>query len=117
MEDLLQFPWAMPDQAVNALERLEGIFSMESLPAPVPHIRSTSLSFILKLLSTSEALAFVVRSSLGEIASDRIITVDVNRQMPTRHAGIVKRKAVWESPVVSDLIEMLRVDCKMNPVQ
>lgn len=117
LSDLLSFPWAMPDQAVNALERLEGIFSGESLRAPTPHIRSTSLSFILKLLSTSDALAFVVRSSLGEIAPDRITTVDVDRQMPVRHAGIVKRQAAWESPVVRVLIEMLRADCKMNPVQ
>jgi len=117
LEALLDFPWTMPDQGVNALERLKGIYLGENLRAPIPHIHSTSLGFILKLLSASDALAFVVRSSLGEIASDRITTVDVDRPMPIRHAGIVKRQAAWESPIEKDLIEMLRADCKMNPVQ
>jgi hypothetical protein len=93
LSDLLEFPWAMPDQAVSAMDRLKGIYLAESLLPPEPQIRSTSLIFILRLLGSSNALSFVVRSSLADAEQNDIIALDVDHKLPVRYAGIVKRRA------------------------
>ncbi len=117
LRELLEYPWAMPDQAERALARLSGIYLAQSLNAPEPLVRSTSLSFILRLLGTSDTLTFVVRSSLKQLQSGKIAVVDVDHILPTRNAGIVKRKDEWESPVVADLVQQLRRYCEKNPNQ
>lgn len=117
LRELLEYPWAMPDQAERALSRLTGIYLAQSLHAPEPLVRSTSLSFILRLLGTSDALTFVVRSSLKQLQSGRIAVVDVDHILPTRNAGIVKRRDEWESPAVADLVQQLRCYCEKNPNQ
>ena len=117
LSQLLNYPWAMPDQAVSALDRLRGLYLATSLPAPEPVIRSTSLNFILKLLASSDALSFVVRSSLDDSMRDGIVSIPVASVMPVRRAGIVKKKGTWDSPVVRQLVEMLRESCLANPVQ
>lgn len=117
LHELLEYPWAMPDQAERALARLTGIYLAQSLYAPEPLVRSTSLSFILRLLGTSDTLTFVVRSSLKQLQSGKIAVVDVDHVLPTRTAGIVKRKDEWESPVVANLVQQLRRYCEKNPNQ
>lgn len=117
LEQLLKFPWAMPDQAASALDRLHGLYLTSSLPAPEPQIKSTSLNFILKLLTRSDALSFVVKSSLDEKLWQEVIPLSVDTVMPVRHAGIVKRSDSWQSPVVEQLVSRLRASCIENPEQ
>ncbi len=117
LSELLDYPWAMPDQAERALARLTGIYFAESLNAPEPLIRSTSLSFILRLLGASDTLTFVVKSSLRQLHSGKLAIVDVDHVLPTRNAGIVRRKDDWESPVVANLVQLLCRYCKKNPNQ
>lgn len=117
LSELLNYAWAMPDQAERALGRLQGLYQAESLNAPVPLIRSTSLGFILRFLGKSDALSFVVRSSLDRAQPDRITSVDVNQVLPIRHAGIVRRSDDWDSPAVVALTDLLRRNCKKNPIQ
>lgn len=117
LKELLNYPWAMPDQAERALSRLQGLCLAESLDAPVPLVRSTSLGFILRFLGKSNALSFVVRSSLDHVQAGKITAVDVNQVLPMRYAGIIRRSDDWESPVVAALAELLRKDCKKIPIR
>lgn len=117
LTDLMAHPWAMPDQAANALDRLSGLYIAQNLTPPEPHIKSTSLSFILNYLANSDALSFVVRSSLYTAGLDSIVAVDVDQELPIRKAGIVQRRDAWESPVVAKLLDLLRADCRRNPFQ
>lgn len=117
LEKLLDYTWAMPDQAHRALDRLQGIFQSENLPSPQPLIRSTSLSFILRFLETSDALSFVVRSSLVQHERLQILAANIDHQLPSRSAGIIRRKNSWESPPVEKCIRLLREKCAMRPIQ
>lgn len=117
LTDLQAHPWAMPDQAANALDRLSGLYLAQNLRPPKPHIRSTSLSFILNYLLGSDALSFVVKSSLHNAGLQDIVAIDVEQDLPIRHAGIVQRRDTWESPVVAKLLELLRDECRRNPIQ
>ena len=117
LERLLEFPWAMPDQSVNAHERLNGVFRSENLSPPVPLLQSTSLSFILRLLERSDALAFVVESSVIGGPRNSIVALDVDHQLPVRYAGIVQRPDSWISPASAALLEELRNHCRKNPIQ
>ncbi|MGJ8532060.1 MAG: LysR family transcriptional regulator [Alphaproteobacteria bacterium] len=117
LERLLAFPWAMPDRALSAYDRLAGLFRAESLPVPVPLLQSTSFNFILRLLETSDALSFVVESSLQTPYQNPIVAVDMEVPLPIRHAGIVMRPDSWISPATEALIDQLRAHCKQNPIQ
>lgn len=115
LEDLLKFPWAMPDQAANAVDRLKGLYLAASLPEPKPRIYSTSLGFILDLLARSDLLSFVVKSSLKDHAAGKVIGLNVAANLPTRKAGIITRKGAWISPVEATLMGLLRDVCCENP--
>lgn len=117
LEQLLDYTWAMPDQAHRALDRLHGIFQSENLAFPQALVRSTSLSFILKFLETTDALSFVVRSSLEQHERLRLLAVNIDHQLPSRSAGIIRRKNSWESPPVEECIRLLREKCANRPIQ
>lgn len=114
---LLEYPWAMPDQAIKAHNRLRGLFLTENLQPPKPLLQSTSLSYILRLLETSDALSFVAESSLPNSREGRITSVLLDQDMPVRHAGLIKRKDDWDSPVATAFMETLRTHCAKNPIQ
>lgn len=89
----------------------------ENLTPPEPSLLSTSFSYIIRVLENSDALAFVVRSSLKQHPCSPIVALDLAYQMPTRRAGIVRRKNAWQSPIELDLIEALRAYCAKDPFQ
>lgn len=115
MEELLKFPWAMPDQAASAVDRLKGMYLAASLPEPAPRIYSTSLGFILDLLARSDFLSFVVKSSLKERTAESVISLDVAAPLPTRKAGIITRKGAWISPMEASFMSLLRDVCRESP--
>ena len=117
LAQLLHYSWALPDHAFSAQERLTGLFGAQGIPAPTPLIRSTSLDFILRMLETSDVLSFVVESTIGPSRGNSIVAVDIDQELPTRHAGIVLRRDSWVSPVTNDLIETVRADCRVHPWQ
>lgn len=117
LSQLLNFPWALPDFAFSAQERLAGLFRAQGLAAPTPLIRSTSFNFILRMLEISDALSFVVESSLGAHQRNSVVAVDIDHELPSRHAGIVLRQDSWISPVTNELIKALRLDCLQHPLQ
>lgn len=117
LSQLLHYPWALPDFAFSAQERLSGLFRAQDLPAPTPTIRSTSLNFILRILETSDALSFVVESSLTAYPQENIIALDIDHELPKRQAGIVLRSDSWLSPAANELIRVLREDCRLHPLQ
>lgn len=117
LAQLLNFPWALPDFAFSAQERLAGLFGAQGIPAPSPLIRSTSLDFILRMLETSDVLSFVVESTIGPSRGNSIVAIDIDHELPTRHAGIILRRDSWINPVTIDLIETVRKDCLEHPRQ
>ena len=117
LERLLDFPWAMPDLALSAQDRLVGLFRSQNLPAPTPLFRSTSFGFIMRVLETTDALSFVVSSSLKMSGSGQVVALDLAQDMPVRHAGIVSRTDSWASPVTEAWIGTLRDYCASHPVQ
>lgn len=117
LERLLAYRWALPDLALSAQDRLAGLFRSENLPVPKAHLQSTSFSFILRLLETSDALSFVVESSLCLEQHRSITSVDIDKILPVRHAGVVMRKDSWFNPAGQALISALREHCGRNPIQ
>ena len=117
LAQLLNFPWALPDFAYSAQERLSGLFGAQGIPTPTPLIRSTSLDFILRMLETSDVLSFVVESTIGARGGNSIVAIDIDHELPTRHAGIILRRDSWISPVTSDLIQTVRADCLVHSWQ
>lgn len=114
---LRDFPWAMPDQAINAERRLDGLFRAHSLEPPVPVFQSTSLTAILKFLETSDALAFVVESTLLNHATQTLAALDVAVDLPVRAAGIMRRQDDWIGPVSQAIIEELERDSALYSIQ
>ncbi len=117
LERLLSFPWAMPELALSAEDRLAGLFRSQNLPPPAPLLQSTSLSLILRFLEASEALSFVVESTVYAAHNQSIVAVEVDLELPVRHAGIVMRPNSWISPATRALIGELRAHCARNPFQ
>lgn len=58
-----------------------------------------------------------MKSSLHNAGLQDIVAIDVEQDLPIRHAGIVQRRDTWESPVVAKLLELLRDECRRNPIQ
>lgn len=117
LSQLLGFPWALPDFALSAQERLIGVFRAQGLPFPTPLIRSTSMNFIIRMLETSDALSFLVESSLGAHQANSVVAVDLDHELPSRNAGIVLRPDSWISPVTHELLNAIRTDCLEHPLQ
>mgnify|MGYP003135316781 CR=1 FL=1 len=117
LERLLGFSWAMPYLAMSAQDRLIGLFQSQNLPAPAPLFQSTSFGFIMRLLETSDALSFVVSSSLKTVRSESVVALNLAQDMPVRHAGIVRRPSAWLSPATETMMEMLRAHCEQHPTQ
>lgn len=114
---LLEFPWAMPDQAVTGQRRLDGVFNSQNLVPPTALLKSTSVEFILRLLETSDALSLMVASFLGANGRDTVVAVDLDEPLPSRQAGLVTRKSGWASPVTQAFMDELREHCAAHPFQ
>jgi DNA-binding transcriptional LysR family regulator len=117
LAQLLNYRWALPNLAVSAQERLTGLFGAQGIPAPTPLVRSDSLDFILRILETSDVLSFVVESTIGPSRGNTVVAIDIDHDLPIRHAGIVLRRDSWMSPVTTDLIETIRADSLLHPWQ
>jgi DNA-binding transcriptional LysR family regulator len=117
LAQLLNYGWALPNLAVSAQERLTGLFGAQGIPAPTPLVRSDSLDFILRILETSDVLSFVVESTIGPSRGNTVVAIDIDHDLPIRHAGIVLRRDSWMSPVTTDLIETIRADSLLHPWQ
>lgn len=107
LADLLRFPWIMPSSAVNAKNRLAGLFNSQGMPAPHPEIKSSTLSFISKFISISDHLTFLVESSQSRTAG--LVPIPIRVPLPRRTAGIQRRKEDWLTPEANRVIEFLRL--------
>ncbi|AQZ51658.1 LysR family transcriptional regulator [Martelella mediterranea] len=106
LPDLLEFPWIMPDKAVNAQKRLDGLFQTEGLTPPVARIRSTSNGFITTYLEQSDALTFAVTPILRGHPS--LTELPLSRSLPKRTTGIQRLRDDWLSPAAEKMLEHLR---------
>ncbi|MBB4120647.1 LysR family transcriptional regulator [Martelella radicis] len=106
LTDLLRFPWIMPDKAVNAQKRLDGLFQTEGLTPPVARIRSTSNSFITTYLEQSNALTFAVTPILR--GHPGLTKIPLARPLPKRTTGIQRLRDDWLSPAAERMLGHLR---------
>lgn len=107
LSDLLRCSWIMPSAAVNAQNRLAGLFNSQGMSAPEPEITSTSLSFISKFVSISDHLTFLVESSQSR--AEGLVRIPTRVPLPRRVAGIQRRKDDWINPEANRVIEFLRL--------
>ena len=106
LTDLLEFPWIMPDKAVNAQKRLDGLFQTEGLTPPVAQIRSTSNSFITTYVEQTDALTFAVSPILRD--RPNLAALPLARRLPERITGIQRLRDDWLSPAAERMLEHLR---------
>ncbi|MDZ5699477.1 LysR family transcriptional regulator [Chelativorans sp. M5D2P16] len=113
LSDLLDYPWVMPDKAVNAQKRLDGLFQTEGMTPPVARIRSTSNGFIATYIEQTDALTFAVTPMLRDRPG--LTALPLSRVLPKRTTGIQRLPDNWLSPAAKRMIEHLKtLACTMD---
>lgn len=112
LDDLIAYRWAMPDRAEYARRRLNGLFFAANLAEPEVALRSNSLDFLLTTVRECDLLSFVVCTEEEKGNPwPGLVSLRCDFELPSRHAGIVRRAGGWRSPGARLLADELVKRC------
>jgi DNA-binding transcriptional LysR family regulator len=112
--DLVPYTWIGPPATTRSRRRLHALFESLNLPPPRFDVVTESALFMLETVRLSDALAFVVSTTLQTMESG-VVMLDIPALAISRRAGIIIRASTWVSPALASLIEELQTVSKAQP--
>lgn len=109
---ILSERWVLPPQHSLARRKFEGRLLALGLPSPAAVVNSNSLTFILSLVSRSDALTYTTLSTLEAAEGEAIQALDVPELETVRRAGVIVRRPRLLSPAAEYLVGLLRRHCE-----
>jgi DNA-binding transcriptional LysR family regulator len=107
--DLLDVRWVLPSRAVKMRQWLDAAFIARNLPAPQPHVETSSIAILETLIADSDFVTFVSSWKIGtRLVRNSLAALDVPELSMPREFGLVWSKMLPPTPSASVLIEYVR---------
>ena len=107
--DLLDVRWVLPSRAVKMRQWLDAAFIARNLPAPQPHVETSSIAILETLIADSDFVTFVSSWKVGtRLVRNSLATLDVPELSMPREFGLVWSKMLPPTPSATVFIEYVR---------
>jgi DNA-binding transcriptional LysR family regulator len=113
LADVLGQAWALPPAHTQARRKLDGRLRSLGLASPRAVTVSTSLAFILALVSCSDALTYTTSSALETPDGQGLVALDVPEIAAVREAGLIFRRLQLVTPATEHVLGHLRALAKL----
>lgn len=110
-EDLLSYPWILPPATAYMVGRLHHVLRTAGLPSPIPSIETDVIALKLALMRNSDLLSYHAQAHLAGSDAKFIQPIDIPGTRTLRHAGLIYRQGIEQSPAAKALTEILRRRC------
>lgn len=111
MDDLDDYGWVLADRGTAQRQRFESLYWAAGRRPPDPIIETTSVAFMLELVSATSLISFATASILDAEKASGVMPLVVPELSWMREAGVMVRAAEPLSPIATALLEKLRAVC------
>ncbi|AOB29431.1 LysR family transcriptional regulator [Bordetella sp. H567] len=110
LEDLLEFPWALPGPTVPSRQWLDSVFVASGLSRPTAQIETSSLPLLPRMIAQTELLSFVSHHTLALHHGRMLREIPLAQTTLTRSLGATYRKAGYLSPAAERVLNLFRTN-------
>jgi DNA-binding transcriptional LysR family regulator len=108
IQDLAPYRWILPDRSVAMRQWLDTVFEANGILGPLVQIETNSIVMLPRLIVETDLLSFTSTRNLspGRIGG-HVKPLRLNTTTMRRHFGLIQRRDVYPSPVVSRMAALL----------
>lgn len=110
LSEALSHRWVLPPPDALARQKFDGALISKGLPPPAAITSSSSLTFIINLVTCSNALTYTTRSQVVAEGTS-LVALDVPEIAASRDAGLIFRKPKVLTPATEFVVALLRKAC------
>lgn len=114
-DDLVRFPWVLPDSSSYMVSRLHHTLRAFGLPPPEPRVITESLPLAFSLVRHSDYLTYHSAEHLVRTNNPHIRPLEVQGMKAVRMAGRLKRRGVVLTPAAAALEAVIERHCRAYP--
>jgi DNA-binding transcriptional LysR family regulator len=108
IEDVAQYKWVLPGEAVAMRQWLERLFQANGLLGPQVQIEANSILFLPRLIAETSLLSYTsTRNLRPDRVGSHLQRLDIDVTTMRRHLGLAYRKDNYMSPAGMRFIELL----------
>lgn len=112
LREVLGETFVLPTPLTLARRKFDATMLALGLPSPRAVVDSNSMTFILTLVSCSDALTYTTMSSLKSAEAAAVVALDVPELRNVRTAGLIFRRPRLLSPAGEYVVGLLRTICE-----